>query len=455
MMRAGLWWEDRLMRVLFLATDVLVFAFCLHVASWTVAAFIERETFPALIRDRLLSIGVFSVACIAAGCYRPERLTDRFDSVYYTVLALLGALIGEFLLLQFLLRDSHVLSRRELVVAAGMALVLLAVWRVFAASFLVRHFRPLHRVYFVIGSAGEARRIAAAINGSGLPHARARLIALEGLRKRHEARLARKKRVRSALAEDAIIVHTGPRHGTLTEMIEMCDVCFARTFLYPSQHDAIIFQHHRLSSVAGIPLIVVASSSRSGAYPFVKRFGDIVCAAAALSVGSPLILAISIGIKLSSPGPVLFRQKRLGRDGRMFQILKFRSMVAQAAVGDGHVRAKREDPRVTSFGRFLRKYKLDEIPQFWNVLWGDMSLVGPRPLWPRFFDKDPGAAMWRERLAVRPGLTSLSHVLSSSHFEPADILRYDLMYIKNLSPLTDLRVLAATVRIVLGGKGGQ
>jgi exopolysaccharide biosynthesis polyprenyl glycosylphosphotransferase len=446
--------EGRLMRALCFSTDLLVFAFCLHVSSWTVVAFVEPASFPMLMRDRMLGMALFGAACVTAGCYRSDRLTDRFDAVYYLTWALATTFVAEFFLFFFLLRDSHVISRRELMLSAAIAVPFLAGWRFFAARFLVNHFRSLHRFYLVIGNPLEAKRIAETINRDAPFHAHARATTLVALRKRYAAGTTGQA-VPADVPQDAIIAHTGPKHGTLTETIEMCDSCFERTFLYPSQHDAIIFQHHRLSSVAGIPLILVTAGNRNATYPYIKRAIDIGCAATGLLLAGAVLAATTLTIKLTSPGPIFFRQERLGRNGRTFKILKFRSMAANASGDDAPVRALRNDPRVTTVGRFIRKYKIDEIPQLWNVLRGDMSVVGPRPLWEDFFDKEPGATLWRKRLAVRPGLTSLAHVLSSSHFTPADILRYDLMYIKNLSFLTDLRVILATVRIVLSGKGGQ
>ncbi len=447
--------EEHWVRCLCFSTDLLIFTFSLHAATLSVTAFLEPGDLPGLLRDRLLCIALFGGVCIAVGAYKSYRLTDRFDAIYFMLLALGVALVAQLLLALLVMRDSHVIARRELILGPAIAAPLLITWRFFAAGFLATHFQSLHRFYFVIGNPREAKRIATVINEDASSHARARNTTLAAVKRKYAHRDDRKQGDPPPTPEEAIITHTGKQHGKLTEAIEVCDACFQRTFLYPSQHDAIIFQHHNLHAVAGIPLIQVAGQQRASSYPYVKRAIDFMCATAGLLCALPVLIVTALAIKLTSPGPVLFLQERVGRGGRPFKISKFRSMVTNAKGDDAPVRAPCDDPRVTRVGRIIRKYKIDEIPQLLNVLRGDMSLVGPRPLWEDFFDKDPGATLWRKRLAVRPGVTSLAHVLSSSHFTPADVLRYDLMYIKNLSFLTDLRILFGTVRIVLSGKGGQ
>ena len=146
----------------------------------------------------------------------------------------------------------------------------------------------------------------------------------------------------------------------------------------------------------------------------------------------------------------------MGRHGRTFNLYKFRSMRTDAEAATGAVWASANDDRVTPIGRFIRKHRIDEIPQLINVLKGDMSLIGPRPERPKFHaefcEQWP---LFDRRLEVRPGVTSLSHVLGSYSSKPEDRLRYDLMYISSLSPLNDFRIALATVRVVLGAKGAQ
>ncbi len=191
---------------------------------------------------------------------------------------------------------------------------------------------------------------------------------------------------------------------------------------------------------------------------FSKRLLDIVAASVGLILALPFMVLVAIAVKLDSPGPILFRQERVGRARRPFMVYKFRSMRTDAEK-DGPVWAKEGDPRVTRVGRFIRKTRLDELPQLWNVLVGDMSLVGPRPERELFVEKllevNP---YYGQRLVVRPGLTGWAQIkapYASSFEESIEKLKYDLYYIKNMSLFLDISILLSTARIVLLGRGAR
>jgi lipopolysaccharide/colanic/teichoic acid biosynthesis glycosyltransferase len=197
--------------------------------------------------------------------------------------------------------------------------------------------------------------------------------------------------------------------------------------------------------------------------PIGKRLIDVAVSACVLVGVSPLLLLSAIAIKLDSPGPILFRQKRAGLGGRPFTIYKLRSMVSGAEArkrellamneAKGPVFKMRNDPRVTRVGRILRKTSLDEFPQFWNVLRGDMTLVGPRP---PTLDELPGYDRWqRRRLEVTGGLTCIWQVSGRSLVEFGDWVRMDLRYIERRSPLLDLKLLLLTVPAILTGRGAS
>jgi exopolysaccharide biosynthesis polyprenyl glycosylphosphotransferase len=221
-------------------------------------------------------------------------------------------------------------------------------------------------------------------------------------------------------------------------------------------HDTRLFQHGGVHAVAGIPLIELATSVDRTSYLYLKRLIDIVVSAGALMLAMPICAVTAVAIAATSRGGVFYAQERMGKGGRRFNLYKFRSMIADAEAQTGPVWAAAGDARVTSVGRFIRKHRIDEIPQLWNVLKGDMSLIGPRPERPHFHEEFRKTwPLFDKRLAVRPGLTSLSHVLGSYGSNPEDRLRYDLIYIGNLSFLMDLHILFSTVRVVLGAKGAQ
>jgi sugar transferase (PEP-CTERM system associated) len=191
----------------------------------------------------------------------------------------------------------------------------------------------------------------------------------------------------------------------------------------------------------------------------VKRGLDIAVSALGLLVASPVMLAVCVAIKLGSRGPVIFRQTRVGLRGRIFNLYKFRSMTAGAERRSGAVWAASDDPRITRVGRVLRKTRLDELPQLFNVLRGDMSLVGPRPERPEFMRLlQREIPFYGERLAVKPGLTGwaqVRHAYAASVEDTLEKLQYDLYYVKNLSPFLDLLILLHTVQVVLFARGAR
>jgi exopolysaccharide biosynthesis polyprenyl glycosylphosphotransferase len=212
--------------------------------------------------------------------------------------------------------------------------------------------------------------------------------------------------------------------------------------------------------VEGLPLLHVEEPTLSGIGWLTKNLLDRVCAAVGLFLLAPLFLAIAVAIRLSSPGPAFFRQIRLGKEGQVFQVWKFRTMYTDAEDrlaqlydqndGDGLLFKIKNDPRITPVGRFLRASSLDELPQLINVLVGDMSLVGPRPL-----PVEDGDFLGdvRRRLLVRPGITGLWQVSGRSDLSWDDAVRLDLYYVDNWSLTFDLSILWRTVGVVLGSKG--
>ncbi|AJE03487.1 TIGR03013 family XrtA/PEP-CTERM system glycosyltransferase [Geobacter pickeringii] len=192
---------------------------------------------------------------------------------------------------------------------------------------------------------------------------------------------------------------------------------------------------------------------------FVKRGIDICCALVGSVLVLPFVPIIALAIKLDSPGQVLFGQERVGERGKPFFLYKFRTMRQDAEAGTGAVWAQKDDPRVTRLGRFLRKSRIDEIPQFINVLRGDMSLVGPRPERPEFVEKlNTVIPYYSERHYVKPGVTGWAQVrypYGASVEDAVEKLRYDLYYIKNLSVIFDLMIILETIKVVLFQRGGR
>lgn len=184
---------------------------------------------------------------------------------------------------------------------------------------------------------------------------------------------------------------------------------------------------------------------------FLIRLSDIVGSIVLLLLFSPLLLLISLLIKMSSPGPVLYKQKRVGKDGKIFILYKFRTMIKDAEKMLGPVLARQDDPRITPIGKFLRPSRLDELPQLFNVLRGDMSLVGPRPEREYFVKRHK--ALREIRLAVKPGVTGLAQVRSFYDLKPTHKIKYDYLYIQRRSLALNLYILLQTVPVVFSKKG--
>ncbi|MBI5150111.1 MAG: sugar transferase [Candidatus Omnitrophica bacterium] len=194
-------------------------------------------------------------------------------------------------------------------------------------------------------------------------------------------------------------------------------------------------------------------------YHAVKRVFDIAASICGIILLSPLFLVTALLIKCTSRGPVLFTQTRVGKDGELFNIYKFRTMRVDAEKQTGPVWAADNDPRLIPVGRFLRKAHIDEIPQFINILKGDMSLIGPRPERPIFVEKFmEEISDYEKRLAVKPGLTGLAQVWHKYDETVEDVrkkIKYDLLYIKKLCLWTDMRILFRTIRVVFTGEGAR
>jgi len=218
----------------------------------------------------------------------------------------------------------------------------------------------------------------------------------------------------------------------------------------------------QMRPVAGLPLIHVEKPQYHGAKRFQKRLFDILFSSAVLLCGLPILLTVALAVKLTSKGPVFYRQERIGLDGHPFEMIKFRTMVdgadkmvdrlAALNESEGGVLFKiRADPRVTRVGRTLRKYSIDELPQFLNVLKRDMSVVGPRP--PLAKEVKTYDDYAKRRLLVRPGITGLWQVSGRSDLSWEDSVRLDLFYVENWSMISDLVIAVKTVKAMLSHSG--
>lgn len=218
----------------------------------------------------------------------------------------------------------------------------------------------------------------------------------------------------------------------------------------------ILFSKVRLKTISSVPLAEITENNFSEAEKNIKAFADRFISCLVLIVLSPLFAYIAWRVRRDSPGPVIYRQERIGFHGRPFMIYKFRTMYVDAE-NTGPKLSHEDDSRITPFGAVMRKYRLDELPQFWNVLKGDMSLVGPRPERKYFIDQIVQRAPYYYLLHnVKPGITSLGMVkygYASTVDQMLERLEYDIIYYENMSLALDITILVYTIKTVVTGKG--
>jgi exopolysaccharide biosynthesis polyprenyl glycosylphosphotransferase len=267
--------------------------------------------------------------------------------------------------------------------------------------------------------------------------------------------------VRSHGIDRVMLANEGISSGTLLRLLRDADHLSIKASVVPQPSDAL-GASVEIDDIEGVTVLAVHPPTLSRTARIAKRTLDIVGSLILIVVLAPLMAAVAVAVKLDSAGPALFRQERIGRRGRRFRVVKFRTMVAGTqSVGDTLRRASRDphwllldkDPRITRVGAFLRRASLDELPQLWNVVRGQMSLVGPRPLTPA---DDAQVTGWgHRRLDVTPGLTGLWQVLGRTAIPFEEMVKLDYLYVANWSLWRDIELLLRTLPILLSGRGAN
>jgi exopolysaccharide biosynthesis polyprenyl glycosylphosphotransferase len=264
--------------------------------------------------------------------------------------------------------------------------------------------------------------------------------------------------VRHARASALILSEVSNSPNEITHIIEYAAETRATIYMVPSLMD-VITGHFNTQQVFGVPLMVLLQDHMPAWEADVKRVIDIAVALGVLGAGAPIWLLLVAIVRMTSKGPAVFRQERIGRNGKSFIMMKFRSMYQDAEKHTGPKWATENDPRITPIGRFLRKTRLDEIPQFVNVLRGEMSLVGPRPERAFFIEQLRKEIPWYvRRIKMKPGITGwaqVKHKYDASIEDVKQKVMYDLYYFENMSILLDLKIILRTILVVFTGKGAH
>jgi exopolysaccharide biosynthesis polyprenyl glycosylphosphotransferase len=464
--------QQRSLRPFVFAADLLLIWLAFELAYRTRSALPLKHVFfltPSVHASVLLfTLAAWPMIGLWLGVYDRPLLEHPLSQAWRTVKHSLGLLVA---LVVFEYATRLDLSRPFLALLFCYAAILTALARLLvdwlAQRYWTRLAEPRH--LYVAGTGAEARRIGALIEQSSRFGLR-----LDGFLGDAEGQLtldrssypvypisAFPERLKNAVVDEVIVAVEDSRLPQIEDLLEVCEEEGVQLRL-----SLDFFPHRRgslsLERLGTTPLLTLSRTPSDEARLLLKRLTDLVLASLFLIVLSPLLALIALVIRVSSPGPVLFRQQRCGLNGRRFTLLKFRTMVPDAEQRQAelaHLNVKQvnfkipNDPRQTGVGRWLRKFSLDELPQLWNVLRGQMSLVGPRPAIPAEVEQ---YKRWqRRRLRMRPGLTSLWAVQGRDALGFEKTMRLDLAYIDSWSLALDWSILLRTIPRVLTGKGAH
>lgn len=451
--------------------------FLIILASWFVFHSFYPNTMNLLIQDFNLNFisGGFVVSLywmsifVVMGSYKKLYLVSRLDEFLKVLKAsLLGALI-----LYFIININETISigdQRMIVITYWATIFVLLAMNRFVVRTIQKYYaqlgKGLHRAV-IIGTGQTAKaayedlnrnktlgmqvlgfiqvngQIVDPVNGVDEEDVIGSLVDIKKIMEEHKV-------------QDILVALEPDRRQDLVDVISRVDTPDVSLKLLPDFYQ-LVSGLSKTNQIFGLPLVEVSPEPMPLWEKTIKRLLDIVVSLLILVLTFPILIAIGIAVRLTSQGPAIYKQDRVGRNGRVFTIYKYRTMLNNAEKHSGPTWAKKDDPRVTRLGYWLRKLRIDEIPQLLNVLKGDMSLVGPRPERPHFVEQfSKQIPLYTRRLRVRPGITGWAQVkwkYDTSLDDVKEKTKFDLFYIENASLRMDTKILINTIITIIKGKG--
>jgi len=427
---------------------ILFDAFLVNIA--TILAFLVRFSgrIPAVNFGAYLGVVLWSTIVRVAtfyllGLYEEDEEMDAFDIFYKVFLAVsIGSVI--IVALSFYLRTLP-FPRTVFVISWAFNILFISGWHSYL--FHIKQKKVSPKRFLIVGGSRKGEKVIEEIKRR--PYPKGEVI---GWVKDEGGLVNLKKIVSGKGPSDVIIVDSGLPREKILDIIFYFEAEGLNVWIVPGLYE-VMMGKVKISHLGDIPLIRLESEPFTRKDMAMKRGIDLVFSILILLLSAPVMLLISISIKIDSKGPILYKQKRVGYKGRVYDVYKFRSMYKEAELETGPILARRNDERITRVGYFLRKLHLDEIPQFFNILKGEMSLVGPRPERPVFVEEFkrniPG---YYRRYVVKPGITGLAQLYGGYETSAENKLKYDLAYINNWSLGMDLNIFFMSTEIILRGR---